>query len=204
MGAVMTERFEKMTKIPALPTARMLAEVNTKLSLKLDAPASAPTDAVLAELDAKGKPIDMLRVLSIVLPPRERVWWACLAARDFVGPAPDNNTPSLEAAEAWVFRPSPENREKLMQAIDMAEPDDETVKCALSAIYAEGSLGPGELDDHPAPPGGSEVMAFAVNVIAMDAYEGDFEAYTQELVDRAVDIARGGNGRVKVEAEKEG
>lgn len=198
----MSERFEKMSKIPRMPAAKMLAEVNTKLASKLEAPASALPETVLAELDAKGQPIDMLRLMSIALPPRERVWWACLAARDFVGAAPENNTPSLEAAEAWVFRPTPENREKLLHAIDLADADDETVKCAMSALYAEGSLGPGELDDHPAPPGGSEVMAFAVNVIAMDAHEGDFEAYTQQLVDRAVDIARGGNGRVKTEAEE--
>lgn len=191
-----------MTKIPQQPAARMLAEVNAKLDTKLEAPASASVDAVLDELDAKGAFVDMLRLMSIALPPRERVWWACLAARDFIGAAPDNTTPALDAAEAWVFRPAPENRAQLEQVIELADSDDETVKCALSALYAEGSLGTGDMEQTPAPPGGSEVMAFAINVIALDMIESDLEPYAQGLIDRAVDIARGGNGKARSETKE--
>ncbi len=191
-----------MAKIPQQPAARMLAEVNAKLDTKLEAPASASTQTVLEELDAKGAFVDMLRLMSIALPPRERVWWACLAARDFIGAAPDNTTPALDAAEAWVFRPTPENRAQLEHVIDVADNDDETVKCALSAIYAEGSLGTGEMEQTPAPPGGSEVMAFAVNVVALDMVESDLEAYAHALIDRAVEIARGGNGKAKSKTEE--
>ncbi|MEX0317050.1 MULTISPECIES: hypothetical protein [unclassified Ruegeria] len=200
----MSKRFENMTKIPQEPAARLLSEANTKLATKLEAPASAMPDAVLAELDEKGEIVDMLRLMSVLLPSRERVWWACLAARDFIGPAPENNTAALAAAEAWVFKPSDENREKASIAIDQADMDDETAKCAMSALYADGKLGVGDLEHQPAPPGASEVMAFAVNIIALGEHEGDFEGYAQMLIDRAVNIARGGNGSAVAEAAAEG
>ena len=192
----MSERFAGMTKIPQVPAARMLADANARLGVKLDAPASAPVDVVLSELDEKGAVVDILRLLGVALPPRERVWWACLAARDYVGEAPDNNTPSLAASEEWVFRPTPENREKAGATIDLAEPEDETVKCAMGVLYSDGTLGTGDLANMPAPPGAGEVLSFAMNVVAMGNHEGDFDAYVQLLIDRGVDIARGGNGKL--------
>lgn len=192
----MSERFAEMVKPPQVPAARMLADANARLSTKLESPASAPLDAVLAELDEKGAVIDMLRLLGVALPPRERVWWSCLAARDFIGDAPENNTPSLAASEEWVFRPTQENREKAGETIDLAEPDDETVNCAMGVLYSEGTLGTGDLENIQAPPGAAEVVAFAMNVVAMDNHEGDFDAYVQLLIDRGVDIARGGNGKL--------
>ncbi|KIC45663.1 MAG: hypothetical protein AB3N07_03435 [Ruegeria sp.] len=192
----MSERFADMVKVPQVPAARMLADANARLSVKLDAPASAALDTVLAELDEKEAFIDMLRLLGVALPPRERVWWSCLAARDYIGEAPDNNTPSLAASEEWVFRPTPENREKAGETIDLAEPDDETVNCAMGVLYSEGTLGTGDLENIPSPPGAAETVAFAMNVVAMDNHEGDFDAYVQLLIDRGVDIARGGNGKL--------
>lgn len=192
----MSERFADMVKVPQVPAARMLADANARLSVKLDAPASAALDVVLAELDEKEAFIDMLRLLGVALPPRERVWWSCLAARDYIGEAPDNNTPALVASEEWVFRPTPENREKAGETIDLAEPDDETVNCAMGVLYSEGTLGTGDLANIPSPPGAAETVAFAMNVVAMDNHEGDFDAYLQLLIDRGVDIARGGNGKL--------
>ena len=192
----MTDRFSGMTKTPQMPAARMLADANARLSVKLEAPASAPLDVVLTELEEKGAVIDILRLLGVALPARERVWWSCLAARDYIGEAPDNNTPALAASEEWVFRPTPENREKAEATIEVAEPDDETINCAMGVLYAEGTLGTGDLATMPAPPGAAEILAFAMNIVAMDNHEEDFDAYVQLLIDRGVDIARGGNGKL--------
>lgn len=192
----MSERFAGMAKVPQMPAARMLADANARLNTKLDAPASAPLDMVLAELDEKGAVVDILRLLGVALPARERVWWSCLAARDYIGAAPDNTTPALAASEEWVFRPTPENREKAEATIEVAEPDDETINCAMGVLYAEGTLGTGDLATMPAPPGAAEILAFAMNIVAMDNHEEDFDAYVQLLIDRGVDIARGGNGKL--------
>ncbi len=192
----MSDRFAGMAKVPQVPAARMLADAHARLATKLDAPASAPLDVVLTELEEKGAVVDILRLLGVALPARERVWWSCLAARDYIGEAPDNNTPSLAASEEWVFRPTPENREKAEETIDLAEPDDETINCAMGVLYSDGTLGTGDLATMPAPPGAAEIMAFAMNVVAMDMHEDDFDAYVQLLIDRGVDIARGGNGKL--------
>ncbi|OZA10157.1 MAG: hypothetical protein B7Y02_11245, partial [Rhodobacterales bacterium 17-64-5] len=82
----MSERFSGLTKLIRQPAARLLAHANAELDTELTSPASASVEVVLAELDQKGAVIDMLRLLSVALPPRERVWWACLAARDSLAP----------------------------------------------------------------------------------------------------------------------
>ncbi len=199
----MANRFSDMTKVPQEPAAKLLAQANTRLETPIEAPASALPEVVLAELDGKGALIDLLRLMAILLPPRERVWWACLAARDYIGPAPDNDTPSLAASEAWVYQPNDENRDKARDSVDHAYVDDDTVNCAISVMYADGTLGPGDLANHPAPAGASEVAAFAMNVVALGEHSDKFEEYGQMLIDRAVNIARGGNGQLEPAEETE-
>ncbi len=193
----MAGRFSKLTKVPADPAAKLLAQDNVKLATPLDAPASASIEAVLTELDGKGANIDLLRLLSIALPPRERVWWACLAARDIVGPGVENETPCLQAAEAWVFRPGDETRGVAIDTLEHADKKDVTAHCAMAVMYSDGTLGVGDMAQVPAPPGGSSIAAFAMNIEAIAARNDDFDTYIQELIDRAVDIGRGGNGKRK-------
>ncbi len=199
----MSERFDNLVKLPKEPAAKLLAHTNTRLETPIEAPASAMPEIVLAELEGKGAMVDLLRLMAILLPPRERVWWACLAARDIIGPAPDNSTPSLAAAEAWVFKPSPENREAARASVDTAYVDDDTVHCAVSVMYADGTLGPGDLAEMPAPAGAAEVAAFAMNVVALGEHSDKYDEYGQLLIDRALDIAKGGNGNLELEAEPE-
>jgi len=196
----MTDRFADMTKVPQQPAARMLANANAKLETDIDAPASAPADVVLAELQDKGALIDTLRLLSVLLPARERVWWACMAARDIIGEDADNMTPSLAAAEKWVFKPTEDNREAARATLELADVDDDTIHCATSVLYADGTLGPGDLADYEAPAGASEINAFAMNIIALKEHSDKMQEYGQMLIERAVDIARGGNGRVQGDA----
>lgn len=192
----MSERFKDLNKIPKVPAAKMLARANTLLKTPLESPASAMPEVVLEELDSKGAKIDMLRLLAILLPPRERVWWACLAARDYIGPKSDKDPPSLATSEAWVFDPNDENKEAARATIDNAYVDDDTVNCAISVMYSDGTLGPGDLAQYPAPAGAAEVAAFAMNVVALGELSDRFEEHVQLLIDRALDIARGGSGRL--------
>ena len=197
----MAGRFSKLTKIPTDPAAKLLAQANIKLDTPLNAPASASVEAVLIELDGEGANVDVLRLLSVALPPRERVWWACLAARDIVGVDVENETPSLQAAEAWVFRPSDEARNVAIDSMEHADKDDVTVHCAMAVMYCDGTLGTGDMAQIPAPPGGSSIAAFAMNIEAISTRSDDFDTYIQELIDRAVDIGRGGNGKRKEKGE---
>lgn len=193
------DRFKDMIKIPRDPAAKLLADARAQLATPIQAPASAPVDVVLAELDAKGELIDMLHLLAIALPPRERVWWACLAARDYVGPKTEKDPRPLAAAEAWVFDPNDDNRSAASDAVDQAYVDDDTVHCALAALYFDGTLGPGDLAKYPAPAGAASAAAFGMNIVALGELSDRFEEHGVILIDRAVDIARGGNGRVEEE-----
>lgn len=193
----MSTRFENLKKIPPEPAAKMLAATNTKLQTKLTLPASASVPAVLAALAEKDAKIDILRLIAVVLPPREATWWACLAARDLVGPEAKVVPPPLAAAERWVFKPTQENREIARQCFEGADQDDDTAYCAMAALYADGTLGPGEMNQHPAPPNGVSAAVFAMNLIAMRANVDRMQVYLDILIDRGLDIGRGGNGRVE-------
>lgn len=193
----MSTRFDNLKKIPPDPAAKLLANANTKLQAKHGLPASAPVTAVLAELDKLGAKIDVLRLLSVALPPREATWWACLAARDLVGVDAKVVPPPLAAAERWVFKPNDENRTAAHRAFETAEMDDDTTYCAMAALYADGTLGPGDLNQYPAPPNGVSAAVLAMNLIAMRANVDRLKVYQELLIDRGLNIARGGNGRVE-------
>lgn len=199
----MSERFKNMVKVPDQPAAKLLARANIRLKTRLDAPASASAEAVLEELDSKKAMIDILLLMSVLLPPRERVWWACLAARDYIGPKSDKDPPSLATSEVWVFKPTEENRNAARNTLDHAYVDDDTVNCATAVLYADGTLGPGDLKEFPAPAGAAEAAVFTMNMVALKHLSARFEAHGQLLIDRAVDIARGGSGRIEVKASEE-
>ncbi len=196
----MNERFLNLTKIPKQPAARLLSLANAELETELSAPASAAVEVVLEELEQKGALIDMLRLLSVALPARERVWWSCLAARDTLREGA-KLPPPLAAAEAWVFKPTEENRAVAHHAVQHANMNDDTKHCAVAVQFHDGTLGPGDLAQHAAPPGGSEVSAFAMNVVAIGRSGKPLEIAALVLIDRALDIARGGSGRVAVKQE---
>jgi len=67
----------------------------------------------------------------------------------------------------------------------------------MAALYADGTLGPGDLHQYPAPPNGVSAAVFAMNLIAMRANVARMDPYLAILIDRGLDIARGGNGRVE-------
>lgn len=192
----MTNRFSDLKKIPAEPAARIMSRVNFMLDTPLDLPAKAGVPDVLEVLARKEAWIDVIKLLAVALPPREAIWWACMAARDLTGEAAGKATPCLKAAEAWVFKPDDHHREAARAALDNVYVDDSTELCATAAMYAAGNMGPGDLRDQPAPAGVVEACVFGM-VMESAGAAADFDAHVQLLIDRGLDIARGGNGQVK-------
>ena len=80
----MSGRYADLRKIPREPARRLLARSNARLGTPITAPAAAPVDVVLGELEGAGAQVDMLRLLSVALPARECIWWGCLAAEDLL------------------------------------------------------------------------------------------------------------------------
>lgn len=194
--------FEDLTKLIDQPAARLLAKANVRLDTKVDAPASAPVGAVLAELKDKSAKLDMIRLLAVALPARERIWWACLAGRDIVAKTA-MPSPTLEAAEKWVFKPNDDTRAAAQAALDIAEIDDEAQLCATAVGFFDDTLGPGDLATYPAPPGASQMATFGMNMKALALHADAIDAFATVLLERAIDIARGGNGLPKTEANGE-
>lgn len=187
---------ESLKKIPNEPAARLLAKANVKLDVPLKAPASASVADVLRELAEQDARFDMMQLLAAALPPREAVWWACLAATDLVGSDDAAETPALRAAKAWVYNPDVENKEAARLAMDSADFDDDTVYCAMAAFYGDGTAGTGAMAEHPAPPGAVSGAVFAQNMLSMGVNGGEVDADAEYLIARALDIAGGGNGKV--------
>lgn len=190
-------RFEGLKKLPDDPAAKILARNNAVLQTELDVPASASVSEVLSELEAKGELIDMMQLLAHSLPPREATWWACLSARDIVPEDAKKLPPPLKAAEDWVFQPSEETRTRAREALDGAANEDDTMLCAMAATFADGTLGPGELEDYDAPPGAVGGAAFGMALTSLFHDDDLVEMRGPWLLERALDIARGGNGRVE-------
>ncbi len=193
----MSDRFSDLTKTIDQPAARLLAMANVKLETKLEAAASAPVEVVLNELGEKNAPLDLLRVFSVALPPRERIWWACLAGRDIVAKSDAKASPTLSAAETWVFKPTDANRSAAQAALDIAELEDEAQLCCTAVAFFDDTLGPDDLAKYPAPPGASQMAAFGVNMKALALHADTMDVYVATLIERATDIARGGNGLKK-------
>jgi hypothetical protein len=193
----MSKRFSDLTKIPAEPAARMLSRTHIKLETSVDAPASASVEIVLDELNEKAAWIDIMKLLAAALPPREAVWWGCIAARDLLGD--EEPTLCLKAAEAWVFDPSADNRNAVKVSLDNVYVDDDTDLVATAAIYAPGNMGEGDLAEYPAPVSAVSACVFGINMKSLKVAE-DAGDQLQVLIDRAVDIARGGNGQIEKNA----
>jgi hypothetical protein len=80
--------------------------------------------------------------------------------------------------------------------MEAADFDDETVYCAMAAVYADGRMGLGELADQPAPPAAVPAAVLTMNAKALDHVGRGTLAHGWTLLARALDIARGGNGHV--------
>ncbi|MEM8591746.1 MAG: hypothetical protein AAGF13_04380, partial [Pseudomonadota bacterium] len=165
-----------------------------KLKTALTAPASASVPTVMEELERAKAWIDMVRLFSVSLPAREVVWWACLAARDVLGK--DHNSACLKAAEAWVFEPNDNNRLHLNQIIETESSGDKASLCATAAYYAPGNMGLGDMANQPAPAGVVAACTFGMTLKTVKLSK-DPDARLRYAIDRAVDIARGGNGAIE-------
>lgn len=192
----MSEKFQNLIKIPEQPAARLLAIGNTKIEMKLKAPVSATVAVVLGELEKAEAYVDMIRLLSVSLPSRECVWWACIAGKDIMA-REGSTSECLSAAEAWVFKPTNENRKRLHLVLENESGNDPAVLAATAAFYAPGTMGLGDMEEQPAPPGIVASCTFGINLLTIKLGP-DPDTRFKLIIDRALDIARGGSGNLSL------
>jgi hypothetical protein len=192
------KRFEGLKKLPARPAAEVLASAGVK---PFTAGSMAPGQGIpeaLAALEAKGLVLDAVRLLAQALPKREAIWWACLAARD-LGPEAAGWA-TLKAAEEWVFHPGTAAREAAIAAAAAADQDEPSLDLARAARFAD----PGDDDGAAAHPGLVGILVEGMLIRSLFAQGGPGSPHARLLIDRALDIARGGSGRIARDSARPG
>ena len=142
---------------------------------------------------------DAVKLFAHALPKREAVWWACLAARSL----PETTaTPELEAAidaaEAWVYKPSEENRRAALDKATASGLKQPASWAAMAAAWSGGSLAP---PNAPVVPPAEHLTGLAVvGVVLLAAVANEPAKRPEKLkafLAQAIDIGNGGNGRNK-------
>jgi len=151
----------------------------------------------LATLMEKGLYYDAVTFLAHSLPVREAVWWACVCSRYFLEGSDVKFQLALNAAEAWVYKPTEQNRrvaEKYAEEGDYATPAS---WAAAAAFWSGGSItAEGEATIAPPPflyahaVAGSVVMCAGWQEPEADEVKQRFETYLKH----GISIANGGNG----------
>ncbi len=163
--------------------------------------ASGALGAFLKELVGAGLHADAIRVLAMALPKREAVWWACLMARSALPAENDPNRVADElkaigAAEDWVYRPDEERRRAAYAPAEALNFETAGAQAALAAFWSDGSLAPPDaaVIVPPAEHLTHTIAAAAVMIAAAAMPEALVERRLL-AVEKAVDIANGGNGK---------
>src|SRR5262249_38725334 len=156
--------------------------------------------AFLEQLISKASLNDAVQFLAFALPKREAVWWACLCARsELKNPGPPLVVAALEAAEAWVYKPTEENRRAAMQKAQETAFDAAGVWAAVAAFWSGGSLSPPNLPVvPPAPHLTGAAVCGAVTLAAVQVDPALADKKRERYIESALDIANGGSGRLKV------
>ena len=120
-------------------------------SLQLLTDQDSPGD-YLDKLLSAGRYPDAARFLARALPHREAVWWACVCAQSGIDGADSDQKTALSVAEAWVFKPTEENRQSALAAAEKARQDNAASWAAMAAFWSGGSIAPPDVANIPAAP----------------------------------------------------
>jgi hypothetical protein len=142
---------------------------------------------------------EAVQFMAFALPKREAVWWACLCARTQVyDGAPAAALAALTAAEAWVYRPTEENRRAAMERAQATQFDSALIWPAVAAFWSGGSLAPANL---PAVPPAPHLLGIAVSgavtLAAVQTEPALADQKRKRYIEIAIDIANGGSGRLE-------
>jgi hypothetical protein len=145
---------------------------------------------------------DAVRFLAFSLPPREGIWWACVTARG------TELTPSdadcLERTIAWAYEPDDARRRACMEAAEQLNFEGAAAYAALAVFWSGGSMAPKGMPDALPDPSLYAIGVGASVLLAVAAGEPQSaDRRFEEAIGRGMDIANGGNGKLKAELRRE-
>ena len=187
--------FKGLVKIEKRNAGEVVRLGKVKFPFRPETKPEDPVAHLIEELVAQNLLMDALKILALALPPREGVWWGCLAARDML--EPDTKTKALTAAEAWVFKPCQDTK-KALEPFSFFFGDSDAMMCEA------GFNVPLPDDDEPpsAPPFLPGLLIFTAQLHSFYApdYPEEISRQGQILLSRGLDIAKGGNGQIGEES----
>ena len=191
----MTSAFSGLVKIEKRSAGEVVRLGKVKVPFRPETQRDDPVAKLIEELVAQNLMMDALKILALALPPREGVWWGCLAARDLL--LDGEKSKALLAAEAWVYKPGQEAKKALEAFVEDAETPDRMMCEAGFNV---------PLPDDETPPAGPPhlpgLLIFSAQLISF--YEPDhpdeINRQGQLLLGRGLNIAKGGNGQVGEES----
>ncbi|HZF33510.1 MAG TPA: hypothetical protein VE914_06895 [Candidatus Angelobacter sp.] len=154
-------------------------------------------DGLLDLLMEHGHLVDAIKLLSFGLPKREAVWWGAQCVRSSLpADAPAKSSEALKAAEAWVYKPTEENRWAAKDTAERAGMDKPAGWPGMGAFWSGGSMVAAHLPQMlPGPAFTANAVSGAILMAAaLDDPQRIMELYKLSIED-GIDIAKGGTGK---------
>ncbi len=192
---VQTSPFRKVSAAKAADICRRVPLSPEAMALLT--PEQSP-QAFLAALVNARHFSDAVRFLAFSLPSREAIWWACATAR--AGQLAPADAECLERAVAWAYEPDDTKRRACMEAAEGLNFEGAAAYAALSVFWSGGSMAPEGMPEAPPDPSLASVGVGASVLLAVAAGEPlSADRRFEEAIERGMDIANGGNGKLKTE-----
>jgi len=140
---------------------------------------------------------DAVRFLAVALPKREAIWWACLCTRQTLSESPSPaDLRAIELAEAWVYKPTEDNRQLTMPAAEATQFKTPAGWAAVAAFWSGGNISPavGAIVP-PAEDLTGKAVIGAVMLAAVQGGADKVKANYQLFLKKGIHIANGGDGR---------
>jgi hypothetical protein len=140
---------------------------------------------------------DAVRFLAHALPKREATWWACLCARNtLTDKTPANEIKAIELSEAWVYKPTEDNRKPTLAAAEATEYKTAASWAAIASFWCGDDISP--VPQAVIPPAEKLYAKAVIGAVMLAATQGEASKVNDKyllFLQQGINIASGGDGR---------
>ncbi|MDP3007920.1 MAG: hypothetical protein Q8N30_02470 [Methylococcales bacterium] len=140
---------------------------------------------------------DAVRFLAHALPKREATWWACLCARNtLTDKSPAIEIKAIELGEAWVYKPTEDNRKPTLAAAEASEYKTAASWAAIAAFWSGDDISP--VPQAVIPPDEKLYAKAVIGAVMLAATQGEANQVNDKyllFLQQGINIASGGDGR---------
>lgn len=139
--------------------------------------------------------LDVMRFFAYGLPKREAIWWSYLCATDTTPQTNKEDFAALVAVKKWVYTPNEDNRRETKPLAKTLNYKTAASWSAMAVFWSGGSLTPaGKPEVLPSEQLTAHAVAGAVLLAAVEKNPEQASEKYLLFLQRAIDIANGGNG----------